>query len=149
MSRVILLDTGVLGLATNPKFGSETFACIQWINQQLSLGNKVRISELADYEVRRELLHANKQRGLRKLDQFKLDLGYVSITTSVMLLAAQLWADTRRQGMPTAHDHALDGDVILAAQALLTEDAGHQVIVATNVKHLELFVDAHPWNDIA
>ena len=105
---------------------------------------------MADYEIRRELLRADKQRGLRKLDQFKLDLGFVPITTAVMLLAAQLWAEVRRHGIPTAPDHALDGDVILAAQALLMREAGHQVIVATtNIKHLELFVDARHWSDIA
>lgn len=149
MSKVILLDSGPLGLATNPKAGSVTFACNQWIRGHLRQGNKVRVSELADYEVRRELLRAGKRRGIAQLDQFKIELGYVPLSTATMLLAAQLWAATRQAGNSTAHDHALDGDVILAAQALMIQDAGHQVIVATtNVKHLELFVDARLWRDI-
>jgi hypothetical protein len=36
----------------------------------------------------------------------------------------------------------LDGDVILASQAILVNNYGHEVIVATtNTKHLSLFVD--------
>ena len=48
-------------------------------------------------------------------------------------------------------DAALDGDVILAAQALLaTEESGERIVVATaNVRHLGQFVDARPWQEIA
>jgi hypothetical protein len=43
----------------------------------------------------------------------------------------------------------LDGDVILASQAILVNNYGHEVIVATtNTKHLSLFVDAREWQDI-
>jgi hypothetical protein len=49
-----------------------------------------------------------------------------------------------RLGTPTAPPEALDGDVILAAQA---ERAG--AIVATeNVAHLARFVIARHWRDI-
>lgn len=44
---------------------------------------------------------------------------------------------------------ALDGDVILAAQALLVANEGNEVIIATtNVGHLSRFVDAREWQDI-
>jgi hypothetical protein len=44
---------------------------------------------------------------------------------------------------------ALDGDVILASQAILVNNYGHEFIVATtNTKHLSLFVDAREWQDI-
>ena len=63
-----------------------------------------------------------------------------------MLRAAEFWSQARQMGRPTASDKALDGDVILAAQAALLKNDNNQVIVATtNVKHLSLFVDAREW----
>jgi hypothetical protein len=54
-----------------------------------------------------------------------------------MLLAAELWAQSRKAGKPTADPKALDGDVILAAQAKLLESGGNPVVIATtNVGHL-------------
>ena len=67
-----------------------------------------------------------------------------------MIRAADLWAQARQHGHPTAADRALDGDVILTAQAqLLQEKAGEAMIIATlNVGHLIRFVDARHWSDI-
>ncbi len=66
-----------------------------------------------------------------------------------MLPAAELWADARRQGQPTAPDPALDGDVILAAQARLLGRIESDVVVATtNAEHLYRFVDAVYWREI-
>lgn len=63
-----------------------------------------------------------------------------------MLKSAELWAETRKKGKETADNKALDGDVILASQAILVANYGHEVIVATtNKKHLCLFVDAREW----
>jgi hypothetical protein len=41
----------------------------------------------------------------------------------MMLQAAEFWAEARREGIPTADPKALDGDVILAAQATVIEAA--------------------------
>lgn len=66
-----------------------------------------------------------------------------------MLKAAQLWADARRRGLPTGTERELDIDVILAAQALVLEQGGDRMIVATtNPRHLSRFVDARPWQEI-
>lgn len=57
----------------------------------------------------------------------------------------------RNRGFPTTHHAALDGDVLLAAQArrLATSILGERVIVATtNVAHLEQFVEAKNWPEI-
>lgn len=63
--------------------------------------------------------------------------------------AAELWAYTRKKGRVTANDLALDGDVILAAQAIALESVGMPVIVATdNIRHLNWFVDARNWDEI-
>jgi len=59
-----------------------------------------------------------------------------------MLRAAELWAEVRRRGRPTADPQALDGDVILAAQTL---SIGGRV-ATENVGHLSLFVEAADWN---
>ena len=61
-----------------------------------------------------------------------------------MLRAAELWAQARQQGYPTADPQALDGDVILAAQALTL----HGIVATDNVGHLARFVDARPWQEI-
>jgi hypothetical protein len=67
-----------------------------------------------------------------------------------MLLAAQLWADARKRGKTTADSNALDGDVILAAQAILEVNTGNEVVIATtNVGHLSQFVNAREWRLIS
>lgn len=149
MTQVILLDSEPLGLITNPKATPIALRCQQWFIGLIDRGYEVILPEVIDYEIRRELLRANKVTGLAKLDQLKSELIYLPITTEVMLKAAELWAVVRQKGKPTADDKALDGDVILAAQALLLQGYGHDVIVATsNIKHLSLFVKAREWETI-
>jgi predicted nucleic acid-binding protein len=61
-----------------------------------------------------------------------------------MIKAAELWAEVRKQGKPTADSQALDGDVILAAQALHAD----AVVATENVAHLSLLVEAKHWKKI-
>jgi hypothetical protein len=69
---------------------------------------------------------------------------------AAMRKAAELWAQARRAGTPTAPDLALDGDVILAAQALLlaTQEAEQVVIATTNPGHLNRYTDAQEWSAV-
>ena len=110
----------------------------------LATETTVFVSEIADYEVRRELLRADRPVGLARLNALKTILPYLPLTTPIMLRAAELWAEARRRGRPTADPQALDCDVILAAQAL----AMGATIVTDNVGHLALFVEAKRWRDI-
>ncbi len=149
MGKVILLDSAPVGLITNPKATPLAIQCQQWFLGIIQRGYQVILPEIIDYEIRRELLRANKLSGINKLDQLKLEIIYLPLTTEVMLKAAKLWASARKQGKPTADNQALDGDVILASQAILVSNYGHEVIVATtNTKHLSLFVDAREWQEI-
>ena len=149
MSMVILLDAGPLGLITNPRASQETRACNQWLESLALKEIEVKIPEIADFEVRRELLRADKFKGIERLNDLQKYLDYVPLTTQTMLKAAQFWAQVRKQGMPTADDKALDGDVILAAQATLIQEEGHEVIIATtNVGHLSRLAQAKKWRDI-
>jgi predicted nucleic acid-binding protein len=149
MSKIIVLDSAPVGLITNPKASPLALQCQQWFLTLRTRGYEVILPEIIDYEIRRELLRANKLSGVRKLEQLKSEIIYLPITTEVMLKAAQLWAEARKKGKPTADNKALDGDVILASQAILVANYGHEVIVATtNKKHLSLFVDAREWQEI-
>ncbi len=148
MSKIVLLDSGPLGMVTNPKASPDCEACRSWL-ASLLIKNIVMIPEIADYEVRRELLRANKLKGLKRLDELKNRLPYIPINTQTMLKAAEFWAIARQTGQPTAGSEALDGDVILAAQATLLQSGGNTVVVATlNVKHLSQFVNACEWKTI-
>ena len=149
MSMIILLDAGPLGLITNPRASQETRECNQWLEALASKGVQVKIPEIADFEVRRELLRADKFKGIERLNALQKYLDYIPLTTQTMLKAAQFWAQVRKQGMPTADNKALDGDVILAAQATLIQDEGQEVIIATtNVGHLSRMAQAKTWREI-
>lgn len=148
VSRVVLLDAGPLGLATNPRRSKQGVACAEWIEALVTHGTRVVVPEIADYEVRRELLRANKVRGLQRLDALTKLLEYLPLTTAAMRRAAELWAQARQTGQPTADDKALDGDVILASQAL-TLGVTDVVIATTNVGHLSRFAPAALWSEIA
>ena len=150
MSTLILLDSGPLGIISNPNKSQIITECRKWVRTQQAHGNVLIVPEIADYEVRRELLRADKIKGLARLDLIKQTFAYLPITTTVMLKAAQFWADTRKRGRPTADNAALDADVILAAQASILMDEGSKVIIASsNPRHLQDFVPAARWETIS
>lgn len=68
MSKIVLLDAGPLGLVTNPKRSPQSIACAQWLQSLITAGAHIILPEIADYEVRRELLRANKTQGVARLD---------------------------------------------------------------------------------
>lgn len=65
MSLTFVLDTGPLGKVTNPKSSPENDEAAAWLQKHLDGGTRVVIPEIANYELRRELLLANRTRGLR------------------------------------------------------------------------------------
>jgi len=145
----ILLDAGPLGKITNPNATPENDECREWFGELLRAHVQIFLPEIADYEVRRELLRAGKAEGIRRLDELKAVVRYLPINTQAMLNAAQFWAEARRGGQPAADDKALDGDVILAAQAAVIRTRGYDPVIATtNPKHLERFVAAKFWKEI-
>lgn len=150
MSLIVVLDAGPLGMITNPRSSPENERCKNWLAALARQGAEVVIPEIADYEVRRELLRADKTKGLARLDALKGMLGYVPITTPAMLKAAEFWAAARKMGRKSAADASLDADMILAAQAALLPGEGNQAIIATtNVRHLGMFTPAKNWQQIA
>jgi len=145
----VLLDTGVIGVACHPSRRVPFMAIWEWLEALRGAGHTVVIPEIADYELRRELLRLGRLAAVATLDQLGADFLYLPLSSSTMRSTASLWAQSRQRGQITAHDHALDGDVILAAQALALAKQGERCVVATtNVRHLTWFVDARTWDSI-
>jgi predicted nucleic acid-binding protein len=141
MPDVVLLDAGPLGMVAHPRPSEEI---LTWLAELLAASVEVLGAEIADYEVRRELLRAGLVKSVHRLDQLKSSLGFLPITSDAMLKAAQFWAEARRRGRPTAHDKTLDADAILAGQAATL--SYNEVVIATgNPRHLARFVAADHW----
>ena len=149
--RAVVLDASPLGLIAYAKASPVAADCVRWLTAFLDAGVSIYVPEIADYEVRRELLRGGLSAGLARLDALIATSGitYVPLSTAAMREAARLWADARRRGRPTADPKALDGDAILAAQARLLGFESDEFVVATsNVGHLGLWVPAEPWATI-
>lgn len=155
---IVFIDSGVLGLLSSPSNNPVVTACQEWLYSLLARGVYVISSEICDYEVRRGLIltsltKTTKASGLDILDGLATNLiDFLPITKTALRQAAQLWAESRSQGMPTADTINIDADVIIAAQCQLMQEQqpGQYLVVATtNVKHLSRFVNAQKWQDIS
>lgn len=147
----IILDAAPLGLILHRRQHPSVRRCRQWLTGHLAAGVRIVVAEVIDYEVRRELLRLSSTRSLEELDRFNAAEPdrYLSLSTEAMRLAARLWAEARRDGRPTADPHALDADVILAAQTLVQDYPPDSFVVATsNVGHLSRFVPTDHWENI-
>lgn len=142
MTRRMALDSGPLGMITHPKKNPAT---VEWFRSMLESDCEVIIPEIADYEVRRNLILEDLTESVIRLDALKELLTYLPIDSATMLKAADHWAESRKRGRPTADKHALDGDAILAAQAKLAD----AVVVTDNVGHLDQFVETRKWSEMA
>ena len=141
MTERFALDTGPLGRIAHTKTNPDAIA---WFEGLIASGAELIIPEIADYELRRELIRARMSESINRLDLLKRKLRYLPIDTPTMLRAAEFWAEARNRGRPSADPKELDGDVILAAQA----ERARAVVLTENIGHLSLFVEAMHWRDI-
>jgi hypothetical protein len=96
VSRVVILDTGPLSVVTNPNRSAQAIACVQWLQSLVGNGVRVVVPKIADYELRRELIRANKVKGIARLDALIVSLEYLPISTAAMRQAAEFWAQARQ-----------------------------------------------------
>jgi predicted nucleic acid-binding protein len=149
--KFIALDATPLGLLVQPFASPNGDRCRKWLLDKVTQGMSILLPEISDYEVRRELIRANKVNSVLLLNAFIANpqITYLPITPSAMRLAADLWAQARNRGKPTADPHALDADVILAAQVLSAGYSPTDFCIATsNVTHLAQFAPAAAWETI-
>lgn len=151
MKTFIALDSGPLGLLMQRRGVPVADACRAWLADRMRGGARFLVPEIADYEVRRELLRLGFAPALARLDAFNAALPdrYLPLNTAAIRRAAELWADVRRRGLPTADPKELDGDVIIAAQVMNSGLPLHDVAIATsNPVHLGRFIDADLWTNL-
>lgn len=137
----LVLDSGPLARLVHPKANADF---LDWFTSALAADQSIVIPEIADYEVRRKLLHKDFQYSLARLDTLGQTLTFLPLDTRILRRAAELWALARRRGHPTAAPDSLDGDVILAAQT----EAVQGTLITENVGDLSQFVTAKRWVEI-
>jgi predicted nucleic acid-binding protein len=139
----------VLGLICHRSNGALVVAVQNWFAALRDRKLEIAVPEISDYELRRSLLKLESGTSIMTLDNLATEAVYLPLNTTIMRRAALLWAESRRLGRVTARDAALDGDIILASQAIEVEATGVPVlVVSTNVRHLEWFVPTQEWSDI-
>jgi len=154
MSKLVLLDCGVLGVITNPNAeNTDGEECREWGENLRQRGTEVKVPAIADFELRREYIRFEFGKSLAELDRLISIYGYVDITREALIKAAELWATSRRGHGKLEHcDRKLDADMILCGMAWVEFNTGKydRVSIATNnTRDLELgWKDSHEWRDI-
>lgn len=145
--RHIFLDSTPLGVLTDPNPGPDALFARTWMADLLLAGHRLWVPEVIRYELRRELLRANKKRSEELLDLLSTRLDYSPITSNAMEKAAELWSGVRQAGKPISGPDDLDADCILAAQ-LHVSGLPNAVVATGNLKHLSLLAPAELWRNI-
>ena len=150
MIDIILLDTGPLGALAHPSEKGDIGRIKQWYASLRMARRVVRVPQISDYELRRELIREGLGTSIALLNKLIGETGgLVPIDAKTMNKAAQLWAKCRNDGTAPCDDTALDGDVILCAQAWALAGTRREVSIATgNKKHIESMATCALWHEI-
>lgn len=149
----IVLDTGPLGGLTSPVDSRLSNEYKAWYVSLEDVGCYFYVPQIADYEVRRNLHLEGMNTSIIMLDEFihaEADR-YLRLTAEEIDLASQFWGQLRNAARGGSDEKALDGDVLIAAQARALEESDPftRVVVATgNVKHFRDIAFAELWSDI-
>jgi len=154
----IVLDETPLSLLTQKQGHPQGDVCKAWYLALEAAGSRFYVPEIADFELRRELLRVagktGSTAGLTRLDTFIAaeTNRYLPLTTPAVRLAAALWAQARNKGRTTAPPESLDGDTLIVAQANLLNPSAFglslTVVATANVGHLSALTSATLWSDI-
>ena len=153
MIRLVGLDSGPLGLLTHPKPTPIANECSAWLWKLLANDIQIALPDIADYELRREYLLRGNEISLQKLESLRNFTNYLLLSDTALKDAAELWAQVRGAGKPTADPKALDADCLVVAQ--IRESAkslgfmdDEFVIATTDLGDLPRLAPAARWTDI-
>lgn len=156
---IVILDSNILTLLVTPldeklsedeKLTKEIHQCTKWFERLLSKGARIIVSDICDYEVRRELIRI-KSKSVQELDNLRDLIEFKPVTFAVLEKAAELWAEARYLSQSNKIKENIDVDCILAAQWCLLKEQypGRKVIIATkNIKDFQRVTDCDVWSNI-
>ncbi|MEA5489454.1 MULTISPECIES: hypothetical protein [Pseudanabaena] len=153
---IVFLDSGVIGLLSNPNKRDRAIACEDWLYGLFAKGVYVVSSDICDYEVRRNLVlesmrFEKRLQPLTSLDELHDFIDFLPVTSKILISASDVWAKSRLQGQAMSNAASIDVDAIICAHwELLKEEfpSRYVVIATTNVRHLSRFTEAFEWESI-
>jgi toxin FitB len=142
VARIFIFDSDPAGLVCHEPGNPERAGVWNWMLKEWVAGAIIVIPAIVDYEVRRSLILAETWESVERLDAlYDHHVRYLPISQDALKRAAELWARARREHRPTASDPALDGDVIMSAQAMeFCSDADDWQVITENVEHIARYV---------
>jgi hypothetical protein len=153
---IVFLDSGVIGLLSNPNKRDRAIACEDWLYGLFAKGVYVVSSDICDYEVRRNLVlesmrSEKRLQPLTSLDELHDFIDFLPVTSKILISASDVWAKSRLQGQAMSNGASIDVDAIICAHwELLKEEfpSRYVVVATTNVRHLSRFTEAFDWESI-
>jgi len=156
---IVILDSNILALlvtnideklSEDQKLTTEIYQCTEWFYRLLSKGVYIIVSDICDYEVRREFIRI-KSKSVQELDNLRDLIEFQEVTFAVLEKAAELWAEARYMSQSNKIKENIDVDCILAAQWCLLQEQypGRKVIIGTkNIKDFQRVTDCDVWQNI-
>ena len=153
---IILIDSGILGILSNPNESEVNTKCEEWLYNKITKGCTVVTSQICKYEVKRSLILCQKKNslqaeGLEKLADLEKLIDFIPMTEEDIDIACQLWADSIIVGIQVAPQQDINFDLIICSQwqRLKTESPGREITIAThNIRHLKRFAHAELWENL-
>lgn len=133
-----LLDTNLISCILKKQTDSQRVKSkLQSLLKQNAL---ILISPIVFYELARLLYQKQAKEKLAFLEKFVACFKWIDLKRTTWTLAAQFWANCRKEGTPTGE--GLDADVLIAAQA----KEHNAVVVTNNIRHFQyLGVNYESW----
>lgn len=151
---IILIDSGILGILSNPNESELNVKCENWLYEKFLRGT-ILTSQVCKYEVKRSLLLNQKRNlqlaGINKLTELENLIDFISITEEDIEIACKLWVKSIIQGIQVAPEKDINFDIMICTQweRLKKENPGREIIIATdNLRHLTRFAQAQSWQNL-
>ena len=86
MPKTIVLDSTPLGLLCDLRLRPDPVGCRRWMADMIAAGHRFVVPEIADYEIRRELLRLGRASSIAELNALapQLSVDYLPPTKSIM-----------------------------------------------------------------
>lgn len=147
------MDSGPLNEIIKPQPSTDVIRWLRFIDKNRIA---VRVPEIIDYELRREIVlqylvgKNDSSKSINRLNKYRKTERFIPINPSVTLTdACEIWAELRYIGQGTSDVKNIDVDVILAAQALsMKKDFDEVIIVTGNLSDICRFcyLDIKVWD---